>query len=157
MVTGEVKMNVGGGVTLPFDRLKKVMEREILIGIPMQKSMRKGDVINNASLLFIHTNGSPARGIPPRPVIEPALEYNKDRIAAQLRNMLRAAASGDEAKVKMYQQRVGLAGQNAARGWFTNPANHWAPNSPLTIALKGSSRPLIDTGNLRKSIIYVLR
>lgn len=156
MVTGEVRMRVGG-VALTLDRIRKVMEREILIGIPMQKTMRKGDVINNASLLFIHTNGSPARGIPPRPVIEPALEYNRDRIVAQLRRMVLAAANGDDANVKRYQQRVGLAGQNAARDWFTNPANHWPPNSPRTIAMKGSSQPLIDTGNMRKAIIYVLR
>lgn len=30
----------------------------------------------------------------------------------------------------------------------------WIPNSPVTIAKKGSSRPLIDTGELRASITY---
>ena len=30
----------------------------------------------------------------------------------------------------------------------------WTPNSALTIAKKGSSRPLIDTGELRASITY---
>ena len=30
----------------------------------------------------------------------------------------------------------------------------WTPNSPVTIAKKGSSRPLIDTGELRASITY---
>lgn len=156
MVTGEVTMRVGG-IALALDRIRQVTEREILVGIPMQKTMRTGDVINNASLLFIHTNGSPLRGIPARPVIEPALEYNRDRIVEQLRRMVLAAANGEDANVKRYQQRVGLAGQNAAREWFTNPANHWPPNSPRTIAMKGSSKPLIDTGNLRKSIIYVIR
>lgn len=146
-----------GGIALALDRIRQVTEREILVGIPMQKTMRTGDVINNASLLFIHTNGSPLRGIPARPVIEPALEYNRDRIVEQLRRMVLAAANGEDANVKRYQQRVGLAGQNAAREWFTNPANHWPPNSPRTIAMKGSSKPLIDTGNLRKSIIYVIR
>ena len=30
----------------------------------------------------------------------------------------------------------------------------WTPNAPSTIAKKGSSRPLIDTGELRASITY---
>lgn len=33
----------------------------------------------------------------------------------------------------------------------------WPPNAPLTIALKGSSKPLIDTGRLRQSIRHAVR
>jgi phage gpG-like protein len=39
----------------------------------------------------------------------------------------------------------------AAKLRFNN--NDWAPNSPLTIAIKGSSRPGINTGNLRANIV----
>jgi hypothetical protein len=65
---------------------------------------------------------------------------------------------------------VEVQGQNIARAWFTNPANNWAPNSDITIngskpdkngkqfiKGKGSDQPLIDTGELRKSIIYVVK
>lgn len=44
-----------------------------------------------------------------------------------------------------------------AKKWFTDPRNGWAPNSPRTIALKGSSRPLIDTGAMQEAITYVVR
>jgi len=130
---------------------------DILVGIPANKTLRAGEEMNNASLLFIHTNGSPLRNIPPRPVIEPALAYNASKISEQVAGMLRAAAENDAQKVNQYAHRIGMAGQNAARDWFTNPANGWPPNAPSTIARKGSSQPLIDTGNLRKSIIYVIR
>lgn len=33
----------------------------------------------------------------------------------------------------------------------------FAPNSPVTIALKGSSQPLIDTGHMRQSVNYVIK
>ena len=33
----------------------------------------------------------------------------------------------------------------------------WEPNSPYTIAKKGSDKPLIDTGRMRQSIVYVIK
>ena len=53
--------------------------------------------------------------------------------------------------------KAGLQGENAAKGWFTNPKNNWAVNSQTTIDRKGSDRPLIDTGEMRKSITHVMR
>ncbi|MBY6921870.1 hypothetical protein HYH30_19035, partial [Clostridium botulinum] len=43
------------------------------------------------------------------------------------------------------------------RAWFTNPSNNWAENSAETIKRKDSDKPLIDTGELRKSITYVIK
>ena len=70
---------------------------------------------------------------------------------------IQAAMSGDLARAKMEIQRTGLLAQNYCRGWFTDKDNGWAPNSPRTVAMKGSANPLIDTGALRKAIIYVTR
>lgn len=36
----------------------------------------------------------------------------------------------------------------------TNGFGKWAPNSPYTIAAKGSNKPLLDTGELRRKITY---
>ena len=41
--------------------------------------------------------------------------------------------------------------------WFENPQNGWPPNSPRTIRRKGSDQPLVDTGEMRKAITYVVR
>ena len=145
-----------GGIAGLISRLSNLSKVAVYVGVPADKSSRNAAGINNAELLYIHTNGSPLRNIPARPVIEPALEANKGRIMKQYSAADTAAAEGDSAKFERALHRTGLAGQNAARAWFTDPRNGWAPNSPVTIARKGSSRPLIDTGALRKSIVYVI-
>ena len=70
----------------------------------------------------------------------------------------KAMESNEEMAMK-HLSLAGMYGQNASRSWFTNPKNNWPPNSPAVIAAKkrkGSTepKPLIDTGDLRKSITY---
>jgi hypothetical protein len=115
--------------------------------------------VTNAELLFIHTKGSPKMHIPARPVIEPAVaaEGNKQAIANELVQSARATIDGKHEQAVQRMKRAGLAGQNAARSWFTDSRNGWKPNAPSTIARKGSARPLIDTGALRASITYVIK
>ncbi len=115
--------------------------------------------VTNAELLFIHTKGSPLRKIPARPVLEPAVEAegNRQAIAFELSGSVKASLAGDHDGAVKKMKRAALAGQNAARGWFTDARNHWAPNTLGTIARKGSNRPLIDTGALRASIVGVVK
>jgi len=68
-----------------------------------------------------------------------------------------AASDGDEVGVMNALKRTGMDAASRVRMWFVNPKNLWAPNSPRTVKRKGSDRPLIDTGQLRKSITYVIR
>lgn len=114
--------------------------------------------VTNAELLFIHTKGSPAKRIPPRPVLQPAIEAegNKEAIAFELNGAVQATLAGDREGAEKKMLRAALAGQNAARKWFTDPRNEWAPNKPSTIAAKGSDRPLIDTGAMRAAIVGVV-
>ena len=107
--------------------------------------------------LHIMRSGSPAWSIPPRPIIEPAIEDSKEVISKLLRNALGSflKCEFDEGERKL--RVTGMKAQNVVRAWFVNPKNNWAPNSPMTIALKGSARPLINTGEMRKSITYVVK
>lgn len=118
----------------------------------------KKSAIGNAALMFIHTNGSPLRGIPARPVIEPAIQQpnTKGMIAKQLAGAAKAALDGDQPLMVKYLDRAGTIGESASKAWFTDPANNWAPNAPSTIAQKGSDSPLIDRGELRRSITHVV-
>ena len=43
--------------------VQEMAKKRVLIGIPAEKAARKGDPITNASLGYIHENGSPARNI----------------------------------------------------------------------------------------------
>ena len=158
------------------DTLKKFDSLQVYVGIPQEKSSRQQVAhvatktgalrtkrlkamdanITNAELMYIHTNGSTLRGIPARPVIEPAIFDDKANIAAELKTAAEGALAGNKSQMMTGLNRAGMEGQNAARGWFVNPKNNWAPNTPATIEVKGSSKPLIDSGQLRKSIIYVI-
>lgn len=52
-------------------------------------------------------------------------------------------------------QMLGSAGVRLVNEAFeTSGWGEWLPNSPLTIAQKGSALPLINTGKLRQSITY---
>jgi hypothetical protein len=142
-----------------FEDLKKT---QVLVGVPQDKTTRAGEPVTNAELCFIHTNGSPVRGIPARPIIEPAIEDDNEVISEILRNALESFLTGDEVGGMRYLEMAGIEGQGASQDWFTNPKNNWPPNSPQTQAIKrakGSTdpKPLIDTGELRKSITYVIR
>jgi hypothetical protein len=125
-----------------------------------QAKLRKAatEDVTNAELLFIHTKGSPIRHIPARPVLEPAVaaQGNREPIARELAASVKASLEGDRALALKKMQRAAMAGQNAARSWFTDSRNGWKPNAKSTIERKGSSRPLIDTGALRASIIGVV-
>ena len=140
-------------------KLKGMTELQAFVGIPEEKDARKHGPIGNATLLYIHTNGSPINHIPARPVIEPAIEAsgNRENIAEELGDAARALLNGNPSETKRHLKQAAMEGQNAARGWFTDPRNGWEPNKPETIARKGSDRPLIDTGELLKSIVGIVK
>lgn len=156
----------------------------LYVGIPEEKSDRSQD-ITNAQLAFVQSKGvfkdgydstrqyldslpasqrakvmeqgSPLYRIPPRPFIQPALNANKDVIVRELEQIARASLSGGMNEVISRMNRLGLRSVNWIKRWFTSPQNGWLPNAPSTIKKKKSSRPLIDTGQLRNSITYVIR
>lgn len=99
------------------------------------------------------------RHIPARPVLEPAVEAdgNRQAIASELSASVKANLAGNGQRALNKMKRAALAGQNAARNFFTDPRNHWVPNAPSTIKAKGSDRPLIDTGALRAAIVGVVK
>ena len=160
-----------------FDSLKKLQKRQVYVGIPEANSTDReatllgmagkskgkkarrlavaaSQDVTNAGLLFIHTNGSPLKHIPARPVLEPAIEANKDSITFELGKAAKDVLEDRDPTANL--QRAGLQGQNAARKWFTDPRNAWAPNAPSTIRRKGSDRPLISTGAMRAAITSVV-
>lgn len=123
----------------------------------MQGYMNAGAEYSLAYQLYIQTHGSPLWHSPPRPVIEPAIKKHKGEISEQYSKAVLAAMNGDMERAEIEINWTGLLAQNYCRKWFTDEDNGWPPNAPLTVAIKGSDKPLIDTGTLRKAIIYVTR
>ena len=160
MMIGNVSVSMSDKTTMLKGRIASLTGKAVYVGIPAEKSVRKRGAVNNAELLFIHTNGSPIRHIPKRPVIEPAIQAHKEEIIAELRAACMASLdliAPTPAEATRHLERAGMRGMNAARGWFRDPRNGWAPNAPATIIRKKSDRPLIDTGQMRRAITYLVR
>jgi hypothetical protein len=171
-----------------YDRISKLADLEVLVGVPEEKSERKAGNINNAQIAFVQSHGSPMQGIPARPFIEPAIEdsENKAAINSPLERAASLALDGDLQGTRQALKEAGVIARNAVQGWFVNPKNGWPPLSPSTIEARarkkfkiskyklaktkakyrgllaqyietGIFNPLIDTGQLRGSINYVVR
>jgi hypothetical protein len=114
--------------------------------------------------LYLMEHGSPVWQIPPRPIIEPAIEDKKEVIGALFAKaygkLTAQAISGTHALTKEDAVRefskIGQRAEGIVRAWFTDENNNWTPNAPSTIRKKGSERPLIDTGEMRKAITFVV-
>lgn len=159
-----MKFKVKKDLTSLIDMQKKMAfmaDNQLYVGIPQEHTNRK-EGVTNAELLFIHTNGSPIKNIPPRPVIEPVLENNKQRIQKRVNLGIKTLLeTGNEEKALGELKKAGIDATNLTRRWFKNPENGWPPNSPSTARRKrrkGSTTiwPLIDTQEMLKSITYVL-
>lgn len=125
--------------------------------VEMQADMDKGFKYSEAFSMYIHAHGSPLWQIPPRPAIEPAIKDAKKQIAKRIGYAAHAAIDGNDAEMERWMDSAGMYGEKASRNWFESPKNNWPPNAPSTIRRKGSDVPLIDTGELRKSIKHVTR
>jgi hypothetical protein len=152
---------VGIPATDALERKRQVLALSMKMKGKRRKRAEKMAVesgINNAELTYIHTHGSAIRGIPARPIIEPAIEdkENQEKILPELELAAKAALDGKADEVVKELSLAGVVASNAVKQWFVNPKNHWAPNAPSTIRRKGSSRPLIDTAALRQAMTWVL-
>lgn len=123
----------------------------------IDKGMNYKGAREKVHALWLIEHGSPAWRVPPRPIIEPAIKSKSENITQMLGDSLKLFLAGDFAKGERKLKSTGMYAQNVVREWFTNSENNWAPNAASTIKAKGSDRPLIDTGDLRKSITYVIK
>lgn len=128
---------------------------------PMREEMRPqleaGTSYSKAYELYVQEHGSPLWQAPPRPVLEPAIKAHSHELADGLKTAYQKALNGDAVGFESGLKGVGLRAQNFARDWFEDERNGWDPNAESTILAKGSDKPLIDTGDMRKSITYVVR
>lgn len=138
--------------------LAQLARKQVYVGVPEDHTGRQRGEATNAQLVYLHTHGSALHHVPARPIIEPAIEAadNKAMITNELGEAAKAVMGSQAAATNSHLQRAGILGSNAAKRWFTDPRNGWAPNTAATIRRKGSDRPLIDTGQMRRAITFVV-
>jgi hypothetical protein len=133
--------------------------RSVSMRKEMQDEMDAGSPYSAAHQMYVKAHGSPLYHIPPRPIIEPAIEAkgNKEPIAHELGLAAKGVLDKKPEEAKRHLELAGMTGANAAQAWFDDPRNDWPENAPATIERKGSEHPLIDSGEMRKSITYVVK
>lgn len=139
-------------------RLASVAQRDVLVGVPAGEARDDGP--SNAEIGYQNEFGSPANNIPARPHLLPGVAAVQDKVAAKLTQAADAAASGRVSDAGRRLHAAGLLAQNSVRRTLTTTA--YRPLSERTLAERRArgrtgTKPLIDTGQYRRSITYVVR
>jgi hypothetical protein len=140
---------------LGWDRIKRTMGRlsgsHTKVGL-QQGAQHKGEdgTSDLVSIGAAHEFGAP--GIPRRSFLRPSYDENRkglERVMAQEKGKIILGTSTIEDSL----DRIGLL--HTAQVQAKIRSNIPPPNAPATIAIKGSSATLIDTGQMIQSIRHV--
>lgn len=143
-------------------RLKQVMKRaeklnqlQLVVGIPNDgKSRKDSDEITNAELGVIHEFGVPERGIPERSFMRSTASEESNNLGQLSKQVLNESLAGNISPYDAYAT-IGAYFQGKIVEKITD--GEFEPNNEKTVKHKGSSKPLIDTGQLRGAITYEVR
>lgn len=89
--------------------------------------------------------------IPERPFISNAMRDNRAEYRAAMARAAKAIVNG-KTTTQQTLTRLGIKAQGDIQTEIVNLRS--PPNAPSTIARKGSSNPLIDTGEMRQATTY---
>lgn len=137
-----------------LDRLRQRLvgdNRVVNVGVPEGKREEDGTPV--AMIAAVHEFGSPSQGIPERPFLRVAVQRNRQKYVRlnriNLVKMLRGQATIEQALGQLGEMAKGDVQTEIRSGVFT-------PLKEATKKRKGSSRPLIDTGQMVQSIAWEL-
>lgn len=126
----------------------------VVVGVPENKSGRNDGELGNADIAFIHEMGDPARDLPERSFLRSTMAERRQAYQVLAAKAMRKVLAGD-LTVEHALELIGLAAAGDVQE--TIEQGEFAPLAPETIRRKGSSRPLIDKGQLRQSITSEVR
>ena len=166
--------------------LKNLIAKQVLVGVPSQNADRQdGDPVNNATRAYIHDNGSPAQLITPRPFMAPGIQQAKAVILKHMDRAAQDGLDGHDPEPAM--GRAGTAAVSSIRNvirtadfaplaestilnrYRSRRTKSMRPDEKEFQRLVDADmsveeaqkiagiRPLINTGEMQKSITYVIR
>lgn len=137
-----------------YAELEKLKQNEVFIGYQAghaKHTDENGNTADMAEIAMFNELGTSTS--PPRPFLRMTVDENKDKINQFVETQTKRIAQGASAEQCMKQMGafgVSLVQEKIGNGTF-------APNAESTIKAKGSDKPLIDTGQLRQSVHYVIK
>lgn len=143
-----------------LDALKTLANKDVLVGIPESKDERDDGDIGNAAIGYINENGSPAQNIPPRPHLKPGVRSVEQDFMPHLKSAARKALEGDAEGAVTSLDRAGTVAANGVKRYIT--ITGFTPLADATISNRlrrgrTGNKPLIDTGEYRRSFTHVVR
>ena len=134
--------------------------RGVFVGVRSKDGaeVEPGQSYNLAQIAAVNEFGTESQGepgdIPARPFLRSTLDENVERYGRKLIDSSIEHLTGAR-PLERGLAELGVVAVSDVRRKIT--AIRQPPNAPATIAKKGSSNPLIDTGRLRASIDYEIR
>lgn len=138
-----------------IESLEKVSDFVIVYGVPSGENAEGSSIEEYAR---VNNYGSITKNIPARPFLSTVLTNYSDSIRKDIRTALGLVKdevikeknlSNDKVRI-IFEKYIALALENYTKDNIKNGS--WKANSIATITTKGSSKPLIDTGQLIQSI-----
>jgi len=128
----------------------------VKVGFPASKASKSD--IEKAVWNEFGTRGGASGGgwggpIPERPFMRNALRNNRNKYRSALRTSARKILLG-ETSLSTVLNKLGILAQGDIQMEITSLNS--PPNSAVTIAMKGSSKPLINTGAMRAAVTWVV-
>jgi hypothetical protein len=124
----------------------------VKVGLPTNVTEEETGV-SLALVGAVHEFGSPKMHIPERPWLRPAVRLARNELNRLNRinfvKMIKGQITSTQALEQLGAMAVGKVQDYIVNGEF-------APLSEATVAAKGSSKPLIDTGQMRQNVMYEL-
>lgn len=144
-------------------QLRLANRSTVAVGFPGEAPSSKAGAsnhngMNNVQVAIANEVGS-APGVRPEVPSRPFMKqtFNAKRSAKFMQTLqdLLGGISRGQMSTKIALERIGRMGQTAVVNEIDTGV--FAPNSPRTVAVKGSSKPLVDTGAMRQAVTYKVR
>lgn len=173
-------------VTKVVQGLTALLSKEVLIGIPEDSGGRNDGPVNNATIGYAMEFGLPEQNVPARPFLIPGVNAARQTAVVQLRKATDKALEGDKAGAERAMYKAGAIAMNfvkakissnippplspktiRARKYARKTKGRRPEEERYFELVKGGMDPgsaqttagittLINTGQLRNSITYVL-
>lgn len=129
-------------------------DAQVVVGWPARAGQHRGSGLTVTQIAAIHEYGSPSRGIPQRSMLGATYDLNAARYADAARKIGIGITYG-RIDLKRGLDLLGVTIKGDVQKRIA--AGIMPPNTPATIARKGSSTPLIDTGQMRGALDHEVR
>lgn len=138
-----------------YAEIDKLKANEVFIGFQAGHASHRdeetGKEVDMAEVAMFNELGTSTS--PSRPFLRQTVDDNQAKINAMCEQQAKNIANGGTAERSLKQLGafgVSLVQEKIGNGTFE-------PNAPSTVKAKGSAKPLIDTGQMRQSVHYVIR